>query len=1848
MRLRTLAVTVAFAVGVAAIAPMIWADEAGGPVREAPAAQGPEGLFQTYSDAATFDAAFPGLPVEDFSATLVAPNAQGGCDEPIDAASNDACFAPGTIDPRLVVETVGGGYAGCPGDCPLAVDTGTLGQTDVLVGTITAPEALRIDFAGPDADEICALGFDAYAQASDTWTVTVEFTLSGTQAFIVPASATGEFFGVSGAGDPILSVELASSTPFNEWVSNVRIGVGSCAQATMTMVDAPGTTAVPGDTISYEVELSNTGAFDIDQADFDVNLDPNVTAADAATTTPLAVDDGLYEGHPVNPVTVDGTLQPVLLDNDFGIPGTPTLAVLPVVAEPTTLGGSVDINADGSFTYTPPPGATGGEIDTFTYDVQNGIPPSSPATDSATASIILGLPPALQDDAITITQNTSAMFDAAADNGSGADDFGIPAGVVDLYGPVGGPLTTAPGAALTTANGNMVTFDVSGDGTFTYDATGAPTFSGVDTFEYQVTNSVGSDTAVVTVEVQAPPTAVADLPDMLSSPGDAFHTAINTTLDSTAHATPSVMDNDDRGFPLADVVSYGTSASPTDQTVPGAATATDNGGTVVVSADGNFVYTPPSATFTGPDMFGYRIQNAAGFSDATVTIAVGTRPQCDDELTPDDDYDALGNVGISVPNTSGVLIGDTGDQITVTGNTAPTSGGTAVVATDGGFDYTSGPGFTGVDAFTYTVGNGFGDSAACTVNVTVANTIWFIDNTAAAGGTGTLAAPFDNIGDMVPASDDPGDVIFLYEGDGTTTNYSQGITLKDNQLLIGQGVDLATGAGLTPPTFSATLPGVAGRPELTNSGNVILLASGNTVRGLDVTNPLGTSIVANGSNGVTVSDTGLNGGSSGIEFTNATGTIDVDNLDASTGSSFGVSISGGSASYNFDAASSITNTTGAAFRLTGGTASVTYSGNISQANNAPAVDISSHTTGTVTFQTGTISATNGTGLQFNDADGAAYNFNGTTTLNGGDAGIDILGGSSGSFTFGTGTSITSPSGTAFNVDGLTGDILGLTYSGSIVQANNATTVSISNHTTTGAPIVFDASSTINATNGNGLQFSDADRVYTFNGTVTLNGGDAGIDIINNSGGTFNFGSGVSVTSPTGAAFRIDLAQCFVNFDGSLTQANNAPVVEILNHTPLGAIVDFNGSVSATNGTGIRLSNADGTVRFDGAVTLNGGDAGIDILTSSSGTFTFANTTITSPTGPAVNVSNSAPTVNYEGGGITQANASAAYQASNNTGGSQTIGVAIDADTSLANAIDLTNNTGVTFSFNGALDLDTTTGYGFSATSGGTVQNDSTDTHTVNSGTGIGIHILNTTIGSSGLTFRSVSSNGSTSGIVLFNTGTGGGLTITGDGSNTRNGSGGTIQNTTSHGISLSGTDSFSATSLNLTSPGDGNIEHGINAVNLTGSGGFRAGIVTGISQTSGDGIRIVNTNTNLTLFEVRDSLFIGQNLGGNDGVFVNGLGNSVMRIDVVGSSTPDSTTCTGTTGAGFNQFDSMFGDGVQVNPEGSSTITLNLRNSCFTSTQNFSNPNGTGGCVNLPNCEGGVSRLTSLLAGTGTLRATIENNVFQDTGTQAGVLPVSSQVGVADFVANDDSTLRLRFRNNLIEDVEIEQALRIIGDDNATEVDAVISNNTIRDVLDEDAIFLYLRDSTVLGNITIQGNNIGSATDPIAEHGIEFRVQSRNIPPNPNNAINVNTLISGNNIVNNDSSSESIDLESEVDNPDGTTLNPGATLNATVTGNTLTNQGTGDELEADSEDGPVGANGRSVLCLNMSGNTLASGGGTLVVDEDSGADLNIVQTSAANLASANGIPAGNVTTAGSPNFGAVASCTQPTHDGTLP
>ena len=105
------------------------------------------------------------------------------------------------------------------------------------------------------------------------------------------------------------------------------------------------------------------------------------------------------------------------------------------------------------------------------------------------------------------------------------------------------------------------------------------------------------------------------------------------------------------------------------------------------------------------------------------------------------------------------------------------------------------------------------------------------------------------------------------------------------------------------------------------------------------------------------------------------------------------------------------------------------------------------------------------------------------------------------------------------------------------------------------------------------------------------------------------------------------------------------------------------------------------------------------------------------------------------------------------------------------------STGTTTMSNIAVSTDS--GTGISLTHGGTVNVTGTG-NTINSASGTALDITNTDIGSSGVTFKSISdgtgSGSSGDGIILDNTGASSGLTVTGDGSTA--GSGGTIENKT--------------------------------------------------------------------------------------------------------------------------------------------------------------------------------------------------------------------------------------------------------------------------------------------------------------------------------------------------------------------------------------------------------------------------------------------------------------------------------------
>src|SRR5262249_29126846 len=146
----------------------------------------------------------------------------------------------------------------------------------------------------------------------------------------------------------------------------------------------------------------------------------------------------------------------------------------------------------------------------------------------------------------------------------------------------------------------------------------------------------------------------------------------------------------------------------------------------------------PAANFTGLATFLYRLANAVGASDVQATIAIGVRPAANT-----DSYNVTGNTMIDstlIPQS--LLANDAGDNIGVASvPVAPAHGTLSGPGANGHFTYTPAAAYTGADSFSYTITNGFGGISA-TVNLTIANKVWYIDNSVAANGDGRSTTPF--------------------------------------------------------------------------------------------------------------------------------------------------------------------------------------------------------------------------------------------------------------------------------------------------------------------------------------------------------------------------------------------------------------------------------------------------------------------------------------------------------------------------------------------------------------------------------------------------------------------------------------------------------------------------------------------------------------------------------------------------------------------------------------------------------------------------------------------------------------------------------------------------------------------------------------------------------------------------------------------------------------------------------------------------------------------------------------------------------------------------------------------------
>jgi VCBS repeat-containing protein len=166
---------------------------------------------------------------------------------------------------------------------------------------------------------------------------------------------------------------------------------------------------------------------------------------------------------------------PGVLGNDTDPDGDPLNAVL--VSGPSH--GTLTLNADGSFGYTPAADFAG--TDAFSYRASDGALSSNPATVTLTVAPVNDAPVAAAD-AYSTVEDTALTVAAPGVLGNDTDPDGDPLTAVLVSGPGHGTLT------------------LNADGSFGY--TPAADFAGTDAFSYRASDgALSSNPATVTITV---------------------------------------------------------------------------------------------------------------------------------------------------------------------------------------------------------------------------------------------------------------------------------------------------------------------------------------------------------------------------------------------------------------------------------------------------------------------------------------------------------------------------------------------------------------------------------------------------------------------------------------------------------------------------------------------------------------------------------------------------------------------------------------------------------------------------------------------------------------------------------------------------------------------------------------------------------------------------------------------------------------------------------------------------------------------------------------------------------------------------------------------------------------------------------------------------------------------------------------------------------------------------------------------------------------------------------------------------------------------------------------------------
>ena len=1032
----------------------------------------------------------------------------------------------------------------------------TVGGATYTVTATASPSGLPVAFTiDAVATSVCSIAGSTVSFIG-TGTCVIDANQAGDANYNAAPQAQQSF--AVGKGDQTIS--FTSTAPTDAKVGGPTYTVTATATSGLAVaftIDASATSvcSIAGSTVSFigsgicvidanQPGDANYNAAPQAQQSFSVYQAPAITSANATSFTS----------------TVFGTFTVTTT----GFPTGASMAISESGALPTGVG-FVD-NNDGTATLSGTPAAGTQGTWPITITANNGVAPNAMQSFTLT---VLNNPPMLATNPVAYTTpgNTQLQVAGAMLAGVAAwtDASGLLAksGATDTDGP--GPLSVVPASGTATNGGS---YSIFADGSFTF--VPAAGFSGMDSFNYQVTDTMTATTGTVNVSVGQRVWYLRDVVDANNPAG-----------------------GDGRSTNAFDTIAAFNAA-------------TTNNGDIIFIFRGNTGATPLAGGITlkdGQKLWGQGIGlTVPGFG---TLVAAGSKPKINN----------TGGDAVSVPATAGnrqnveirgLDLQGSGNAVDVTA-----SGANNVSVTISDNDV-SGAGLEGYDlnagstgTFAATLSNNAigatGTAFDARTSAATTMTIDFSDNAVVAGGTGILI---------------DGSV-----GGGTTT-----ITGFANNAV--DGATAGTGISVTSAKFDAT-PGGSYQPV--SGGMTLVGASGDHVGGagvllgtvsgdlaftdLDVFTDGGAGLRITGTAAVNVgAGTGtrvtvvagvatINAiGGPAVDVTSATVDLQLAGMTTSGSGSTGVSLVGvadgtTAATFSAPSGSTIATATGTAFNLDGGNATVTYNGTI---NNSAghAVEVKNRTADTATF-TGGITET-GTGILVN-----ANNVASTTNFQGG---LSVSTGANPAFTATSGGTLNvcdddpcNPGATGAKVNTLTtttGTALNVTST--TIGANNLEFRSITAGTAASGPA---------------------------SGIVLNNTGASGGLKVKGTGGAATGGT-IQKTTGDGVSLTNTLSPSLTNLTIKDTAGDGVGGTQVTNFTFVNGSIDNSGTGLGAEAANIGFNNqAAGTENnLSGTVTITGNSLtnayyhGIDIFNFngtiadanlSTNTITSSNSTATS-------------------------------------------------------------------------------------------------------------------------------------------------------------------------------------------------------------------------------------------------------------------------------------------------------------------------------------------------------------------------------------------------------------------------------------------------------------------------------------------------------------------------------------------------------------------------------------------------------------------------------------------------------------